>query len=1120
MKEQEALEITSENRYADTKGNNMPDLGMENKPGDAGQNRVELAQQEPVSPDKKVDEEAKKTVLETAKKEVLKEEQGERVQQNQTETTQVVKQKAEKYVPKAPPEIADVVNNFYREFASQGEVVSTQFLISSYVKLRTAAEKKGISRDFLSGIERELANRNITNTNALFDAYKGARVIVKSWRQAVKDHKATPLEAERGTEHGEMPKWSGGSGEEEDRYKSVAIEEAVNSLKEGTKVYIELEALNRWLQAYGAPELESIQKTFNEIAKMQVPLDATPEEKDAFPKDKEIALNALKSEIDSIRKGQKKREDERGKEEMVKRGKGWYWERLISYDEQQEILAEIKKVVREEADPDAPMSKLLGKLGYTDSVFNRMFDKAESSPRTDFEKAMGMAGSQEHQIWTSMLNTFKEELVADLTKDKFSPQEKMEKRREINLLERLISKYATEYKLRELLHNAYFIAETGGEAKDFAGYTKQFQSEFMDLSFLEAPEVEVALRMREQVLYQIKRENGGRIPYEKIAWIPGQGWSEWDKRVRQMLRDANEKKLLGGDSIDEWRVEKALSLSRGLGMITLRFPEIVAECPLSAPMGTNEAQPSIPWETIAWELNPLDHKIKRYDIAAAAGQAILYAPVKRNKPWYKFWSQDELKNAMANKTLSTLSEADGQRLIDLRSLSKMGGPNTHSSWRGYAAALNDERSELRVLLEQNPGLNNKLLWNAYRIKGLADEKKKFIQGYIKERPDTDVNRDPDFLKSWQAREAQLKAELKVTDEYKKANMDAWQNSAARIPHVILRIITDESNNILSKAETNALRAEIFGNLSENDLKNAITETESDLTFAKERLMQRRREAMARMPEFENNPQKQQKQREWLAQNFVDRITPEDLDLIVGETGTPRRDRADKMLKCVTTELGTNNSLREKLFKKFEDSDFAFAVTMEDVAWGEFRFAQTGGRGFITRRNNDWYEEVEANNAMIELVKKFQRFGTPEEMVAQLGKIYDFAEVHDKDRARQYIEFLAKGIIRFCEKDGIMKIPVFGEVFSLLNPLRGKGNSFAQTAFGIYAPDWDSDDIYNFTEQLRKVLTGPEGLKAIDRIRKETGGTLLQALGKKTKIAWYLLMIFGSYEFLDKLISEK
>ena len=148
------------------------------------------------------------------------------------------------------------------------------------------------------------------------------------------------------------------------------------------------------------------------------------------------------------------------------------------------------------------------------------------------------------------------------------------------------------------------------------------------------------------------------------------------------------------------------------------------------------------------------------------------------------------------------------------------------------------------------------------------------------------------------------------------------------------------------------------------------------------------------------------------------------------------------------------------------------------------------------------------------------YQSPEQIVAQLKKIFDLSEVHDYDRAQEAIGFLAKGIIRMYQMDGILKIPVFGEVMSALNGLDHRGTSFAQTVYGGKAMSWDSDDILMFTEQLRGVLIGESGYKIIEGLRTETGGTLWHSIGKKTKLAFYLLLLFGIYGLSEKIVKEK
>lgn len=983
-----------------------------------------------------------------------------------TTTGQETQQPKEKpYFREIPsePALAQQVAVFCAEAEGKPlEKLTTDFLTTHYFLLREKAEEVG-RKDlgFLFEIKKELISRGIN-----IESYH------PDWSRLLK------------------PPMAGGEQREREVPENIVLPQGLPEdsalYRRASELINELNRVRRLTRQWNLPDLIN---AHGEISRLIVPEDQRAYRESILGQIQEIVGEA---------------EEEREEERRI----GWYGERKLIRSDKEMIKREIKDMVERG-----------GKGEEIDYLFNRMFDRAETNPRKSFENAMDSAGRKEYTDFTNYLNELREKATSGGEKEQIAI---------------LIQRYSAEHEMRRILHDAYFIAETGGEAKDFAGYTSQFASEFLDMAFLEAPEVEVALRLREQALYQIKRENNGRIPYEKVAFIAEagkKGKSEWDDRSKKMLEDANKKGILGREPLPEWKVERALAISRGLGMVLLRFPSIVAECPLNVPVsGTPEALVSIPWEKISWELNPLDHKVKRYDIGGKM-KAIFYASIKRKKPWYQPWNQDELDRALDFDAVSSLAGFDDEeRAIDERNLCKIGGWETHSTWRAWDAALTEDFGQLRKFLGKDAGLAINSLFNRYEIKELGKEKKDFFARYKEEHPDA-VERN--LRDAWKKKEEELKAEKgseSIDAKWRDKELKDWQGAASRIPAVVFRVLTDPANRLLRPKERDDLLKEIFGSRWRDQVY--ISEIESALSLAKENLMKRRREDKD-FTEVKDTLLEEDfavignADLEKKARNFQ-RVVK---DLLVNkeEWMKKRREDARKEGKNLTDkDLGEEwkkyeingvkiAKLQDAIFKKIEDRRFPFGVTTEDLPYGEFCFAQTGGRGVITRRNADWYQDVQANEAIFnELLCQLKIYKSPEEIVAQLFKIYNFARVHDEGRAQDLVVFLARGIIRLYEKDGILKIPIFGEVQQIINAIRHRGSSFAQTIYGGKAMEWEADDIHFFTEQLRQIID----FDKVKQLRKETGGTLWHAILKKTKVALYLLLLFGTYEMIEQFLKQK
>ena len=498
--------------------------------------------------------------------------------------------------------------------------------------------------------------------------------------------------------------------------------------------------------------------------------------------------------------------------------------------------------------------------GHIDYYFNRSFDLANARVKTSFKEALGYAGQREQDDFMTELNTLRghaeyayrtgeerDEAAKKPGESDLDFHRRMGQKAEIMNL--LIERYENEAQMREHLHNGYLIAETEGEFEDFTRYFKTFASQYGDLAFADSPEVEIALRMRELALYQIKREGKDYIRPELVTFnLDEEGGSAWERKSRELTEAVIKAQGFTSEELDEngrpvtrefpkWRIDRALSISRGMGMALLRFPEISAEQHLPGPMGTPYSQPSVPWEKIAWELNPMDLKLRRYEMGFGLRGLMYAAKERKNKG---LWNKQELVDALALDTISMMSEND-DRMIDLRNFFQTGGPFTHTGWRPFMAAVREDREGLRAMLWRNPGLAMRMGFNAAENNGQLNRRWRLMH----DKQNQNLTEE-ELNKLW---EKEKKAHGPKTaggdDEdpkaWRKEEGKSWFSSTGRIPHVILRILTDPANRLLSKEERDALRERILpGKPYEGP---DYTAAEIGLAIAKENLMKRRREAL-------------------------------------------------------------------------------------------------------------------------------------------------------------------------------------------------------------------------------------------------------------------------------------
>lgn len=1142
-----------------------------------------------VSKEEQTKEEASKAIKQFIKEEVDREEapQGQ-AREQQVTAVQGVKD----YFPNIPAGLGGTVADFYREL--QGltakdayiyyKYIPSEFFIRYYLRLRKAAEEKGQDTAFLAEIKKELAARKI-DADSLYSQAKPALTLERQrrrhWRGEARAGRVGERDAALAISRADLPIGGGAGGLDLSGITDRTLRERGEVIND------------QIIDLGGQPGLlyNELRSRLSEV----IALNGT-----VPPDQKRLLLRQVNEAIRMIRGGEEE------EEELYRmKGVGLSGEHVLRPAEAKKIEADIDELVSQWMDTPKEKRRLPDgrqlKGNYIEEYYNSVFNLADAQPKTVFETAMG-PGEREWSDFKSQLNIIMRK-TADSYKTAANADDRLRLEIKREIIQRFINKYAEEHEMRKLLHNAFFIAETEGKFEDFTNYCKSFASQFADLAFLNKPEVTTALQLREYMLNEIKRENNGNIPPDLVSYSPGRAGSEWEARTKKVLIALNKKGTFGR-TLDAWELDRALGLSRGLGMVFLRFPEIVAETSTFGPTKALQSKASIPWENISWHLNQLDHRIKRYETQFGL-RGLLYAAAERMKG-HKLWNQDEIHNAIKTDEFAVL--ANDPRLIDLRNIFRSGGPFTWVGWRPFVAALEENQEGFRKLLGRNPGITVKMFLNRYEYSAHTFEKYKTWLKFKGENTS-----DEEAFKKWWGKNGkgdkdgekyEMEEMVEVREEmvggvrkfyiqgkdkekeylddgedvgeslkkhivkWRNADRKAWREAAGRIPHAVLRIILDEHNRLLEKGERVTLIKKISIAMGADPHKfdlekdafayyksEDFSQIERDVVTAKENLMKRRRQAFIdAVKEFKaegkDNPSEDeiQEKAEKLFSEDEDHLKNEDFETIgegEGVEATERNKRIENaknfsnLVHDLLTKddpkdrarlLSYNKVLVKDLLKKASgdggktNTEFSYAPTLEDLPFNEFNYGKTGSRGFFARKINDAFSVSEAGDLLLELIKQMPNFQNAEQIVEQLKKIYYKVESYNKEAAQDAIGKLAIGIIRFYQKDGILKVPIYGEMMQLLNSTRSgdnaRGNSYAQTIYGGRAMAWDSDDIYNFTEMLKVMLVDKEGAKIIIKIRNETGGTALKGFMRKSKLAIYLLILFGFYEFASKLMTEK
>lgn len=698
-----------------------------------------------------------------------------------------------------------------------------------------------------------------------------------------------------------------------------------------------------------------------------------------------------------------------------------------------------------------------------DRLFNRMFDRVDSNPREEFGGAFGTPGQLEYEEFIRTLN----EVVTD---EQATPPQK-------DTARELVRRYSEERKVRQVTHDVNYAILSGVGTEKLVGFIQGFDSSQADLAFSKKGVVS-AFHFYEQALLKIKAENGGFLPEYEVIGDPKSGTIGKAESLARKYLNAQV-----GDTMADWEKNRAISLARGMGIITGRFIEISASSILPGKRAVGnpvvgERFVSMYAQDVIRDIAPFRHLIYKFDIGKERNRVFAFLLNRENAPWKKEELEDFKWDKMID-VLNGLTDDNKERFLSNLNPFQVGGILSRTTWRlgdnPTTGALGDflkEGRESRInqfktthnietsvdLTEKRAGINyDKFLSEAERKenKHASSEDVTAINAYLSAFPGT----------------AFEEGDVRIKNIQNEFNEDAnWIGTGVQI---------ELSRNALkSKKDLD----EIKKPEEREAARKGSEEAEQKIRASLQKVAK-----LQPLKLFYNLPDLQKKVLNGRDLK-TDTVLQGDLDKLVILQEKAFNNKAGQ-LEFEDNEEGRRlRGFAEEVRKNFNENQFVenlrnrewklpFNFGTEDVPFDKYVFAKAGGSA-IARRWRDIASAKKAVDGTLKLVSGMDSFKNPAAIVPILREIYGGIAGYDEDLARRVTLKFAEGVTRFYSKDVWSRLP-FG--IGTLNSLVNRGSSYAEVAFGKGQMAWDELAVNEFSRQLRD-----QGLLTLDQQHKLQG----------------------------------
>lgn len=757
---------------------------------------------------------------------------------------------------------------------------------------------------------------------------------------------------------------------------------------------------------------------------------------------------------------------------------GLYGEIRMGRDQQKQLIDNVLA-----ADPDAAEgTEGWRKWQEVEKEFSRLFKYADVDSDHEWREAIGPGGDMEIRDFHNVLARAAENKI--LPSGNLLTPDQQEKVRRI---ERMLNREQT---LREYLHTITYYVNRNFGAEDIIKAASRFAGEEAHIAFSKRGTASM-LRLYEQAMLEVVAKNGGYLPARAMVNNPDGTYGEVEQLVLDMATKAKAMGVLPKD-MDEWEIKRAISLARGMGIVTARFFEIAAMHGITKNVPLNSWWANGLVKNIAFF-----EQIVRFDVGGRQNAILGYKLEGNRGPW----STEELKRFKAMSSSEILDILVNDRGDDV--LGQMKNPfhigsiftQTGWRWKGDKVTLASATARLLQYDENNPLIGVGLLIEAKRGELVGDDKNKAQQA-----------------------EQVIRSAIGVAE--KTTPLKFFNNLISLRQGVLRKHYKDQ---IKEEADS---PGQII--ITSKELQHDL----AALALVQERLLRRRIDAYKKYldsDELRNFNERLREFNERLARGEVkekDRPQPkppEQIENLHFPTGLENQDFALLKTAAVGTEEYRHQQEQEervkalaehirgefkekhmdKLMHNLEHKGWKvpFIFGTDDMPHEAFDYAAITGDTIKRRWDADIGPVVATAGLYGKFIQNLTEYKSQGDIVKAMKEMHSTLSGHDKDVASEAMRYLAEGVAKFYKKDWVGRLPLgIGKFHGFVSG----DASYAQVAFGRGQMAWDELDIQAFLHEVH--AAGIVNEHQYEKLKKRLGAE------------WYHLGLAMSRSLIPMLIA--
>lgn len=746
--------------------------------------------------------------------------------------------------------------------------------------------------------------------------------------------------------------------------------------------------------------------------------------------------------------------------------------------------------------------KILQDPQFRSRYFDGIFANVDAKPNEFWDRAFNaLTDGMKYDNFIDLLNRATTDRLDELpevaTRVTLSGEDIAEIKSDLEMFQKVVQ-------VRKSLHDMQAIIFLPSvQAEDVLDRMQQFSAEFADIA-LRTPGLQEAMDLYEEVLYEAMARRDGYLKPEdvrgkvklqtdgRVKVVGEKGWTEQEfyrrfKEARDSGRLIYRDKdglpyVLTNADVPDAKIDQIFGMTRGMMMIDQRLISIAAES--RTPAGSGEYT-SLFLQDVIQKWNPFNQLIRKFKIYDWNIAALLYQEGRRRgnvrdtiKDLEKVWRQIESGDEDAYSVLE-----NSLRYITRENPNRAGDLFTWLSWRVGKDKDRDMANATARFINE----------------GRKRQETRRARGVIRPIGTNIEDWDGEYY-NWigtGVRFEKLRGGLAKLDKEHGGSHHGGEvfNEADRI----LRQMSEVQGHRLY-LKSSSIRAR---------LNLALGYPASNLEFSETQQaeMSRTLQAMAKVETYILNHREELLDR---GKTFDSLIFNDYIDIVLDD---PEERSLTRNFQTAAAQDFKSN--REKYWDEFiynRENAHGYVLWTGDANLREWDFVALGPTG-IARRARDNKSAGEAVNEEIKLIGMLRHIRGSDEIVEQMGVIFEKIAAYDSGKARQTIAELAKGIGWFFRENGNSEIPIYG-----LIQRRFGGNSFAQAVYGKFAPAWSPGELKHFIEDLehRGYITDEDA----HSILKDTKSTQFHAVKHGLSVTAQFAALALALYLAEKVLNSK